>query len=97
MVTREIDTRGLPCHRPVVEAKKALDAIDEGVVTVQVDSVESRDNVQRFARSQGYQVETSEKDGVFSLVINKDILDQNRYQTNRKGSSSHMCRPAGEW
>jgi len=65
----EIDARGLPCPRPVVETKKALQGIGDETVVVMVDSVESRDNVQRFARSQGCQVEVEESDGVFRLTI----------------------------
>lgn len=65
----EIDARGLPCPRPVVETKKALQDIGVETVAVMVDSVESRDNVQRFAWSQGCRVEVEESDGVFRLTI----------------------------
>jgi selenium metabolism protein YedF len=66
----EIDARGLPCPRPVVETRKALQGIDdEAAIVVVVDSLESRENVQRFARSQGCQVEVKEEDGVFRLTI----------------------------
>jgi len=67
----DVDVRGLPCPRPVVETKKALDAIAEGTVRVLVDNPESRDNVRRFAESQGCSVEVSEGDGVFRLSIVK--------------------------
>ncbi len=70
MVT-EIDVRGLPCPRPVVETKKALEKIGEGQIVVLVDSNESRQNVERFARSQGCTVSVAEQDGVFSLEISK--------------------------
>ncbi len=67
----EVDARGLPCPRPVIETKKALEKIEGGAITVLVDSPESRENVQRFAQSQGCQVEVKEKDGVFYLSIVK--------------------------
>ncbi len=67
----EVDARGLPCPRPVVETKKALEEIDQGTITVLVDSSESRENVKRFAQSQGCQVEITERDGVFHLSIVK--------------------------
>jgi selenium metabolism protein YedF len=67
----EVDARGLPCPRPVIETKKALEKIGEGSFTVIVDSKESRQNVERFARSQGCTVNVSEKEGVFHLDISK--------------------------
>ncbi len=67
----EVDARGLPCPRPVINTKKALEQIGEGQITVLVDSPESRENVRRFAQSQGCQVEVTERDGVFHLVIVK--------------------------
>jgi selenium metabolism protein YedF len=67
----EVDARGLPCPRPVVETKKALEKIEAGRVKVLVDSYESCQNVERFAQSQGSTVSISEKDGVFCLDINK--------------------------
>jgi selenium metabolism protein YedF len=68
---RVVDARGLPCPRPVVETKKALEEVEEGVATVLVDSPESRENVKRFAESQGCQVEVVEKEGHFRLEIAK--------------------------
>ena len=68
----EVDARGLPCPRPVLETKRALQDVDDGTITVLVDSPESRENVQRFARSQGCQVEVSEADGMFRLTIVKE-------------------------
>jgi selenium metabolism protein YedF len=67
----EVDARGLPCPRPVVETKKALEGIDTGTITVLVDNAESRDNVKRFAQSQGCQVDISEKDDIYYLDIVK--------------------------
>lgn len=67
----EVDARGLPCPRPVIEAKRALEKIEAGEITVLVDSPESRENVTRFARSQGCQVHVTEQDGVFRIGIVK--------------------------
>lgn len=68
----EVDARGLPCPRPVLEAKKALQGVDDGTIVVLVDSVESRENVQRLARSEGCQVQVSEADGAFRVTIVKE-------------------------
>ncbi len=67
----EVDARGLPCPQPVINTKKALEEIEEGTITVLVDSAESRENVQRFAQSQGCRVEITERDGAFCLAITK--------------------------
>ena len=67
----EVDARGLPCPRPVVETRKALQDMEEGNLTVLVDRSDSSENVQRFARSQGCDVSVTEKDGVYYLEIVK--------------------------
>ncbi len=68
---KEVDARGLPCPRPVIETKKALEEIKEGSLTVIVDRPEASDNVQRFAKSQGCKVKVSQKKGVFRITIDK--------------------------
>jgi selenium metabolism protein YedF len=68
---KEVDARGLPCPRPVIETKKALEEIKEGSITVIVDRPEASDNVQRFAKSQGCKVKVSEKEGIFRIAISK--------------------------
>ncbi len=75
-MAREVDARGLPCPQPVINTKKALEEIEEGTVTVLVDSAESRENVRRFAQSQGCQVEITERGGAFCLVITKEYSGQ---------------------
>ena len=76
-MNREVDARGLPCPRPVVETKKALDEIETGTVTVLVDNPESRDNVARFAGSRGCRVDVQEDDGVFRLTLIKEAYSEN--------------------
>jgi tRNA 2-thiouridine synthesizing protein A len=70
-MTREVDARGLPCPQPVINTKRALEEIEAGTITVLVDSAASRENVRRFAQSQGCQVEITERDGAFCLTIVK--------------------------
>lgn len=48
-MVREVDTRGLACPLPVINTKRALQEIEEGTITVLVDSRESSGNVRRFA------------------------------------------------
>ena len=70
-MTNIIDARGLACPQPVINTKKALEAIEEGLVTVVVDNVAARDNVRRFAESQGLTVTVEEKEGDYHLNIAK--------------------------
>ncbi len=73
-MTNIIDARGLACPQPVINTKKALETIEEGVVTVVVDNVAARDNVRRFAESQGCTVTVEEKEGDYHLDIAKGFV-----------------------
>jgi selenium metabolism protein YedF len=64
-----VDTRGLPCPRPVIETKKALERSGSDSILVIADRKESCENVERFARSQNCEVSTAEKDGLFNIII----------------------------
>lgn len=68
---RVVDARGLACPQPVLMTKEALEGIEEGMITVLVDNVASKENVKRFAQRMGCTVDISEKDGVFELRIVK--------------------------
>jgi selenium metabolism protein YedF len=68
----ELDVRGLPCPRPVVETKKALDKMKKGSLKVILDSKESCQNVERFARNQGCKVDILEDNGIFYVEISKE-------------------------
>jgi selenium metabolism protein YedF len=66
-----IDCRGLACPQPVVVTKQALDQLREGEMVVIVDNAISRNNVERFARSQGCSVEIEERGQEFHIHIRK--------------------------
>lgn len=68
---KTVDARDIPCPEPVVRTKKALEKITEGKLTVLVNSTEACQNVQRFAQGQRCGVKVSEKNGVFTIEINK--------------------------
>ena len=67
----EIDARGKACPTPVIMTKKALEQIDEGILTVLVDNFASKENVLKFAKSLGLTAEFTEKNGVFTIEIAK--------------------------
>jgi selenium metabolism protein YedF len=66
-----LDARDLACPEPVIRTKKALENSKDGILTVIVNSTEANENVQRFAKNQGCSVKAAEKNGVFTLEINK--------------------------
>ncbi|MFH1135268.1 MAG: sulfurtransferase-like selenium metabolism protein YedF [Pseudomonadota bacterium] len=72
---REIDCRGLACPQPVLKTKDALDEIREGRISVLVDNQAARENVGRFAKSQGCAVEVREDNGLFTLAITKGTAE----------------------
>ncbi|MBI5967391.1 MAG: sulfurtransferase-like selenium metabolism protein YedF [Deltaproteobacteria bacterium] len=66
-----IDCRGLACPQPVLETKKALEEPDAEEILVLLDDPGSKENVRRFAESQGHRVSVTEEKGVFTLTIQK--------------------------
>ena len=72
MVT-EIDCRKQNCPLPVINTKKALEQSTDSNLLVVVDNIVSRDNVRRFAQSQGHKVDIMDKgDGIFNLSITRN-------------------------
>ena len=65
-----VDARGLSCSEPVVMTRKAM-AGKEPSYQVLVDAVAVKENVTRFAMSQGFTVNVSEDSGEFTLNIAK--------------------------
>ena len=68
----ELDVRGLNCPLPVVRTKKALEGIEEGELIVLIERPDGRENVKRFAESQGCKVIIEEKEGLFYIHIRKE-------------------------
>lgn len=67
----EVDARGLACPQPVIATKKALDAVQDGIVTTIVDNVAAKENVTKFAAANGCGVSIEEKGGHYHLRITK--------------------------
>lgn len=80
-MTKVIDARGFACPQPVINTKKALEEIEEGILSVIVDNVVARDNVRRFAESQGCTVKVGEKDGDYHLDISKGLVGETEYKS----------------
>jgi selenium metabolism protein YedF len=59
----------MACPLPVVTVKRALDEPGVDAVTVFLDDGAPRENVARFARNRGYEVNETVTDNVITLVI----------------------------
>ena len=65
-----LDARGESCPIPVIMTKKLM-ASKEDYYEVMVDAGAPRENVTRYAESQGYKVEAEAKGGDYLLKISK--------------------------
>ena len=63
-----LDCRGLPCPQPVIATKKALEAGETDFV-VWVDNAAARENVGKFAASQGCAITVDADGTVFRLAV----------------------------
>ena len=70
-MSEQVDARGLSCPQPVVVARNKMDQIGKGTIEVMVDTATARDNIERMATNQGWQVEIKEKKDEFLLIITK--------------------------
>ncbi|TQQ85036.1 SirA family protein [Peptacetobacter hominis] len=67
----KIDARGLSCPQPVLLTKKGLKNHPEGV-EVMVDNMTACNNVQKFIKNSGYNVNLKELgDGEFLITASK--------------------------
>jgi selenium metabolism protein YedF len=71
-MVKELDCRKQACPQPIIDTKKALEAGNEQLLVI-VDSIVSRDNVRRFASSQGHKVDIEDKgDKLYHLHITRN-------------------------
>lgn len=66
-----VDAKGLSCPQPVLATRKAISGLSKGCVEIHVDTVTSRENVARFARKQGWNVETEDHGDWQKVVLTK--------------------------
>lgn len=65
-----VDARGRSCPEPVLSTKKAIEASPDGV-KVLVDNATARENIKRFAKNSGYNVEVVENDEGILLTLSR--------------------------
>ncbi len=70
--TVRLDTRGLSCPQPALQAMQTLRPLVGGTVEVLVDPGTARDNVTRIAERAGWHVSEEEQgDGSLKLILRK--------------------------
>lgn len=70
-----IDCKGLKCPQPVINTKKYFDSIEDGEAVVIVDNEVSKNNVVKFATSNGYKNSVKEENSLYHITINKEACE----------------------
>lgn len=93
----EVDARGLTCPKPVIQTKKAMDQLQEGVVTTIVDNDTARENVIKYAKSQNYRYEVKQVDGFYYIDIYKtEVMFDSEIMAQPKPKLSEIVILAGK-
>ena len=66
-----VDARGQACPKPVLMTKAAVQSGQEAIQTL-VDNTTAVQNLTRFAASVGYTCSHEEKDGIYTVTLEKD-------------------------
>lgn len=66
-----IDCRGLACPKPVIMAKKGIESLDSGEITVIVDNDAAKENLQKLAESMGLTSKVEDKEGHYYVTVIK--------------------------
>lgn len=68
----EVDARGLVCPKPVINTKKELDKIEQGIVIVKVDNNIAKQNILKLSNSLQCESKVIKEDeGLISIEIKK--------------------------
>lgn len=65
---KTLDCRGLACPKPVIMTKKELE-ISNTDIQVIVDNEAAKENVSKFARNSGYELDIKENGGLYHIEI----------------------------
>lgn len=75
-MNKEVDARGQACPRPVILTKKALDEINEGIITTIVDNEIAKENVSKLAKSKGYSYKVDKSGEDYYIHITKGEVNE---------------------
>ncbi|OPJ55441.1 sulfurtransferase-like selenium metabolism protein YedF [Alkalithermobacter paradoxus] len=67
----QVDARGLDCPKPVINAKKELENINEGIVVVIVDNEIAKENVLKLSKSMNCEAQYYKDNEEFYIEIKK--------------------------
>lgn len=81
---KEIDCRGLNCPEPVINTKKALKEIGQGMIVTIVDNEVAKENVRKFAQKMNMKTEIENKEGEFYITITKGSRNPQEQASNGK-------------
>jgi selenium metabolism protein YedF len=79
----ELDARGLACPKPVINTKKELENIEQGVVVVTVDNEIAKENVLKLAKSMNHETNIlkSEKDLIsIEIIKGENVIIEEKSQ-----------------
>ena len=70
-MTKVLDCRDMACPEPVLRTKDALEAIEEGILDVRLNSFSSIQNVKRYAKNNGLYCEEKKEGKITTISIVK--------------------------
>ena len=85
-----IDARGIQCPKPVMMAEEALSKISEGITEVLVDNSASAENLEKFAKRNGFFSETVREGADWCVKVVKGYTCDMPAQDD-KGKKSKNC------
>lgn len=79
----ELDAKGLACPKPVINTKKKLDSIEQGVVEVTVDNEIAKENILKLAKSMNLEANVlkKEKDSIcIEIIKGENVIIEEKSQ-----------------
>ena len=73
---KELDCTGKNCPVPLIETKKMLESMEEGVLRTTVDNETAKENISKFAKSMHYAYSITERQGNYVVEITKGGADK---------------------
>ena len=92
MADKLVDARGLACPQPVVLTRNAISEGGADQIRVIVDNDVSAENVQRMARSQGWEPHTEQQSDGIHLILTPGDGSEPRTQATTSIADSRSDR-----
>jgi len=69
----QLQCQGLPCPKPVIKCKEAIEDSAPKSISVIVDNEAAKENVSRFLKSHGYEISIQNKENDIIISGNKEV------------------------